>query len=418
MNRGIVVVIAGLAVNLCLGVLYAWSVWKKFLKSDATHPAGSSMAEPNVGWEYLSDTEATWGYAICGLTFALTMIPGGRLQDRCGPRPGALAAGMFLTAGCLVAGFLQSVAGLFLGFGLLCGIGMGLGYSASTPAAVQWFSQKRRGLIVGIVVGGYGAAAMYIAPLASRLIGWYGISGSFSILGVLFGSVIIVAALFLRRPDEATAASLKKSGTMVKLNMDWTTAEMLRTRQFWLLLFLFFAGAQAGLLVIADAAPILSRTAGGGFLSKNDWLLPAYGGFMNALGRVMTGFYSDRIGRRNAFALNGLVAVVGLVWLPTIIESNDVMLLFAVVGVTFWQYGGCLSLLPAMTADYYGAKHMGMNYGLVFLGWGAAFLGPQAAAMVRDGLQRSDLPFYLSAVLLGGGIVVSRFLARPSKNKA
>lgn len=418
MNRGIVVVTAGLSVNLCLGVLYAWSVWKKFLKSDATHPAGSAMAEPNLGWEFLSDAESTWGYAVCGLTFALTMIPGGRLQDRHGPRPGAFLAGLFIAAGCLVAGFLQSVFGLFLGFGLLCGIGMGLGYSASTPAAVQWFSQKRRGLIVGIVVGGYGAASIYIAPLASKLIQRHGISGSFAILGILFGSVIVVASLFLRRPPEEVTTNLKKSGTMVKMNADWTTAEMVGTRQFWFLLFLFLAGAQAGLLVIADAAPILSKTAGGGFLATNDWLLPAYGGFMNALGRVVTGFYSDRIGRRNAFAANGLVCAVGLIWIPTIIDNNDVMLLFALVGLTLWQYGGCLSLLPAMTADYFGSKHMGLNYGLVFLGWGAAFLMPQAAAILRDATQQTDLPFYFSALLLAAGVVLSRFISRPNKNKS
>src|SRR5712692_9420713 len=192
-----VVTFAGTAVNLCLGVLYAWSVWKANLIADADHPAGSPMTGLNEGWSYLTDAEATWAYAICGFVFALSMIPGGRLQDRYGPKLGATLGGLFLAGGCILAGVMKSYTGLVLGFGIMGGIGMGLGYAAATPAAVKWFGPHQRGLIVGLVVGGYGGAAVYISPLARYLMDGYGISGSFLILGALFAVVVIIAGQLL-----------------------------------------------------------------------------------------------------------------------------------------------------------------------------------------------------------------------------
>ena len=173
-TRAWVVTGAGTTVNLCLGILYAWSVWKANLIAKSADLVGTPMTGVNEGWVYLSDAQATWAYAICGFLFALMMIPGGRLQDRYGPRMGAMIAGVSLSAGCILAGLMKSYLGLVIGFGALGGIGMGFGYAAATPAAVKWFGPHRRGLIVGLVVGGYGGAAIYISPLASYLIGEYG----------------------------------------------------------------------------------------------------------------------------------------------------------------------------------------------------------------------------------------------------
>src|SRR5713226_4988883 len=192
-----VLTFAGTAVNLCLGILYAWSVWKSGLIADKDHPAGTPMSGVNEGWVYLTDAQATWAYALCGFIFALFMIPGGRLQDRYGPKLGATLGGLFLAGGCILAGLMKSYAGLILGFGVLGGIGMGLGYAAATPAAVRWFGAHQRGLIVGLVVGGYGGAAIYISPLAKELIASYGLSGSFIGLGCLFALVVIVAGQLL-----------------------------------------------------------------------------------------------------------------------------------------------------------------------------------------------------------------------------
>ncbi len=414
-----VVTLAGTAVNLCLGILYAWSVWKSNLIATTGHPAGSAMDGLNAGWVYLTDAQATWAYALCGVLFALTMIPGGKIQDRFGPRVGAISGGLFLAAGCLIAGFMQSYVGLLIGFGLCGGVGMGLGYAAATPAAVKWFGPHQRGLIVGLVVGGFGAGAVYISPLAKFLIQHHGLSGSFIGLGILFALVVIVAGSLLSWPPTgymtpAPPASFAAKTTITQVN--WSPREIVRTWQFYALVVMFLGSAQSGLLVIANAQPLLNATAGGSeFFLHNAWLLPAYVGVVNALGRVGTGFYSDKIGRGNAYLINSVISAGFLLAMPTIINSGNVTLLFVGVGVAAWQYGGGLSLMPAFTADFFGSKNLGVNYGLVFLGWGAAFFVPQVAGYIKDVTGTLNAAFYLSGGLLILAVGLSRVMSRPLK---
>ena len=127
-----------------------------------------------------------------------------------------------------------------------------------------------------------------------------------------------------------------------------------------------------------------------------------------------TGVYSDKIGRRSAYLINGMVAVVGLLLTPTIIRSGSAPLLFLAVGVAYWQYGGGLSLMPAMTADFFGANDLGIKYGLVFLGWGIAFLVPQLAGYIRDLTGTLDYAFYLSGLLMLSAVILSRTVRRPA----
>lgn len=419
--RAWVVTFAGTAVNLCLGILYAWSVWKANLIADADHPAGSPMTGLNEGWAYLTDAQATWAYAICGFIFALFMIPGGRLQDRCGPKLGATLGGLFLASGCILAGLMKSYTGLILGFGLLGGIGMGLGYAAATPAAVKWFGPHQRGLVVGLVVGGYGGAAIYISPLAKWLIAEHGLSGSFIGLGILFALVVVVAGQVLAWPPPgyvppAPAVTVEKQAMT---RVDWPASEMLKTWQFYALVFLFIGSAQSGLLVIANATPMLNRTAATlAFLAANAWLLSSFGGFVNAAGRIGTGLYSDRIGRANAYLGNGIISAACLLLTPTVMQSGNVLLLFLVVGVAYWQYGGGLSLMPAFTADYFGSKNLGLNYGLVFMGWGIAFFVPQLAGYIKDVSGSLDYAFYISGGLLVSAVLVSRLLRPPEMGQS
>lgn len=416
--RAWVVTAAGTAVNLCLGILYAWSVWKSALvPKNRPDLYGTPMTGINEGWTYLSDAQGTWAYAICGFTFALFMIPGGRIQDRYGPKAGATLGGLCLAAGCIIAGLAKSYLGLVLGFGVLGGIGMGLGYAAATPAAVKWFHSSRRGLVVGLVVAGYGAAAIYIAPLAKFLIAHHGLTGSFVGLGILFAVVVVVAGRLLTLPPPGYVAPIPASVAdgPKTATRDYSAREMLGTWQFFALVFLFIGSAQAGLLVIANAAPLLEQAADPtGFFAGNAWLLAAFGGFVNASGRIGTGRYSDRIGRFNAYALNGVISAACLFAAPWVIAQKDVLVLFIIIGIMFWQYGGTLALMPAITADYYGPKNLGLNYGLVFAGWGIAFFVPQLAGYIKDGTGSLDAAFYLSGGLLVLAVAASRLLRKPA----
>lgn len=419
-----VVTFAGTAVNLCLGILYAWSVWKGVLVNKAKADAGEIMTGINEGWPYLTDAQGTVAYFMCGLIFAIFMVPGGRIQDKFGPRVGATLGGLCLAAGCIIAGLMKSYTGLIVGFGILGGIGMGIGYAAPTPAALKWFGPHKRGLIAGLVVGGYGGAALYISPLAKYLISNYGISGSFIGLGIFFAVVVIIAGNLLAWPPAGyvppaapvrtgAGGAVKKPATPAA---DWAPSEMLSKWQYYALVLMFVGTAQSGLLVIANAAPILSKTAGKlEFFIANAWLLASFGGAVNAFGRVGTGLYSDKIGRANAYTLNCVVAALFLLATPYIIKTQSVPLLFLALGIAYWQYGGGLALMPAFTADFFGTKNLGLNYGLVFLGWGIAFLIPLLAGYIKDVTGLYDLSFYISAALLIVAVILNRVTKRPQK---
>src|SRR5512139_1780534 len=207
-----VVTFAGTAVNLCLGILYAWSVWSKALINEKM--AGQTMTGLNEGWVYLTNSQAADPFMICVIIFTILMIPGGKIQDKFGPKVGAITGGLFLAVGCIIAGVAKSYTGLIIGFGIFGGIGMGIGYAAPTPAALKWFGPHKRGLIAGLVVGGYGGAALYVSPLGAYLLEVGGLTYSFVFLGILFAAVTIIAGSLLSWPETGYVppAAVTKAG--------------------------------------------------------------------------------------------------------------------------------------------------------------------------------------------------------------
>jgi len=414
-----VVVFAGTAVNLCLGILYAWSVWAKALVNEKMvgQPLPDAM---NAGWTYLNNAMAATPFSLCVIIFAVLMIPGGRIQDKYGPKVGATTGGLFLALGCIIAGLMKSYTGLIIGFGIFGGIGMGIGYAAPTPAALKWFGPHKRGLIAGLVVGGYGGAALYVSPLGAYLLNSGGITYSFIFLGIMFAVVTIIAGQLLAWPPAGyvpPAAAVKPGAAAAPsiTKLDWVAGDMMKTWQFWALVLMFIGTTQSGLLIIANAAGMLATTAKGiPFFADNAWILASYGGLINALGRVGTGMYSDKIGRDNAYTVNCLVSAVCLFALPAIIGSKSLFFLFLAVGIAYWQYGGGLALMPAFTGDFFGPKNLGFNYGLVFMGWGMGFFMARLGGTIKDITGSLNWAFYISAMVLILAVVVARVTKRPS----
>lgn len=399
------VTFAGTAVNLCLGCLYAWSVWVKYL-TDAEFMKSQ-------GWIPLTAEQASNPASLCILIFALLMIPGGKIQDKYGPKIAASIGGLAIGIGLLIAGAMKSYAGIMLGFGLLGGIGMGVGYAAPTPAALKWFGPHRRGLIAGLVVSGYGLAAFYVAPLAKWLITSYSLSASFYVLGIAYLIVILAAAQMLAWPPAgyvppappATAQAAARAATQTRY--DWTASEMLRTWQYYALTIMFCINTQAGLLLIGHAAKIISGIMAAGYL------LVSWGALFNSAGRIGTGIISDKIGRSNALILNYILACLVMFFFPYLLNLKNIPLLFLATAVGFWCYGGGLSLFPSFTADFYGPKNLGFNYGLVFLGWGAGAFMPKLAGRIYDRYKSYDYAFYIAGILLIIGIILALVTKRP-----
>lgn len=408
-GRGWAVILSGTTINLCLGCLYAWSVWLKYLTNDVYMKAH--------GWAGALTTEqASNPKSLCIIIFALLMIPGGKIQDKYGPSVAGTIGAVFMGAGMIIAGTMHSYAGILWGFGVGGGIAMGIAYAAPVPATRRWVGPHQVGVMIGITVAGYGGAAFYVAPLIKWLIVSYSLSASFLVLGVLYLIVIGIAAQILAWPEEGyvppqppeTAATKAAAATVV----DWTAGEMMGTWQFYALVALFCLNTQAGLLIIGHAAKIVRPFLEQGFI------LVAAGGFVNAAGRVGTGKYSDIIGRDKAYMLNAFVAALCMFALPAIIAAKSLFLAFTACMLAYWVYGGGLALLPSYTADFFGPKNLGFNYGLVFMGWGFGAFMPKLAGHIRDVTGTYDQAFYTAGILLLIAVGIAFVTKKPQKSGA
>jgi MFS family permease len=407
--------------NLSLGILYAWSVWKVALVNKAEADLGHVMTGINQGWPYLTDAQGTLAYAIAGLLMTFTVLPGGRFMGKFGPKVGITVGGLLVALGCFVAGLTKSYCGLVIGFGIFCGWGMGFGYAVGTPVALKWFGPHKRGLIAGLVVAAFGGAALYIAPLAHYLITHFGLSTSFISLGIMILVVAMVAAQFVSNPPvdyvpPAPPVSATAEIKQAAATADWTSKGMLSRWQCYALIFLQFSSAQAGLYVIANAVPILASTAKGvEFLAANIWIIAIVTALGSTLGRAGSGWYSDKMGRSKAYALNATISLLCLLALPTIIEMKSIPLLFLAIFIPCWQYGGGQAMLPVFTADFFGAKFLHSNYGFVFMGGGICNLYSWGAGHLKDVTGSYSIGFYISAVILFVAACVSLLTKKPVK---
>jgi OFA family oxalate/formate antiporter-like MFS transporter len=392
-NRGRTVTMAGLGINLALGILYTWSIFKQEIKE-------SIMAgDGRFNWDIASLNDP---FAVCCLTFTLAMLAAGRLQDKVNPRLTAIFGGLLTGAGLLATSQSNILANWILGFGVLTGLGLGFGYASATPPAIKWFPSSKTGMIAGIVVAGFGLASVYIAPLATYLIAKFGLSQAMMIFGIAFLLAVCGLAMLLVNPPEGyKPAEAKASGDKVRTlrpsirNEDFPPSEVIKTKAFLKLWFMFFVASGAGLIIIGSVAGMAKQSMG-----SLAWVVVALMAVGNAGGRVVAGILSDRIGRTTT--LLAMLTFQGAVITSLIFigEGNAVLLVAAATLIGF-NYGTNLSLFPSVTKDYFGLRNFGANYGLVFSAWGVGgFLFPRASQMIVAQTGSPEAAYIMAAFLL------------------
>ena len=385
-------IVGGISLNLALGSLYAWSVFVLPL-------------EKEFGW---NRAQTSWVYTVAIVCFAATFIVAGKLQDAKGPRICAFLGALLVGGGFALSSFTTSVTFLYVAFGVIVGVGNGFGYAAPTPVASKWFPDKR-GLAVGLMVGGYGAGSAIIGPLATRLITDYGWRSTLQILGAAFFVMGLIGTALLKNPPLDFKAPARSPGAAsTRPSVDLPTAEMIRTPMFWALWLAYCLGTTAGQMMISQLVPFMRSV---GLTPEAAAFAITIAAFGNAGGRILSGALSDSLGR---LATLKVMIVGSLVVMAALgMGVSQIVALYALVAAGYWCYGTQLSVFASTTADFYGTRNLGMNYGALFSAWGVAgIVGPFIAARVFQVTGSYSYAFYGAAVLAGVAFV-SISMARP-----
>src|SRR5258707_366962 len=360
------IAIAGIFLQIALGAVYAWSVFRVPLSKQ-------------FGWT-ISEVTLTFTISIFVLGFAA--FCGGLWLNRKGPRIVALTGGVLYGLGVFLASFAHRLSWLYLTYGVLGGIGLGLSYIVPVAVLVKWFPD-RRGLITGIAVGGFGAGALITAPVATRLIQSVGVLSTFAYLGIAYLIVTVVTGLFMQNPPDGwkpAGWTSTVTQTSHRAICDFTLGEALKTWQWWALWLLLFLNTCAGISIISQEAPIFQELTGVTAVVAGGMVGVASLG--NAVGRVFWAWVSDLITRRATFLVMFILQVLLFWFLPNVASAS---LMTIVTFVVLMCYGGGFGTMPAFTADYLGPKNVGPIYGLMLTAWGfASAFGPLFTAHMRE----------------------------------
>lgn len=385
---------------MALGSAYAWSVFRIPLVKE-------------FGW---SIAQVSFTFTICWFCLGCTASLGGIWLNRRGPRIVAVIAGLLWGGGVFLSSFAaHKLWLLYLGYGIIGGTGLGMGYIVPIAVLVKWFPE-RRGLITGIAVGGFGAGSLLAAPVAGRLVQSVGLMPTFAYLGVAFAAVAVLSGLFMRNPPEAwhpagwqpTAAQLSQ-----RSDRDFMLGESLRTWQWWALCGLMSINTMAGLSIVSQAAPIFQEM--GKVSAETAAILVGVISVGNGVGRVFWAWISDVTARRTAFLTMYLIqaalfSIYHYIGSPT--------LLTIVTFVIVMCYGGGYGITPAFAADYFGPRHVGSIFGLMLLPWAfpAAF-GPLLFAYMRESTGGYTEALYLIAAMLIIAIILPLKVSPPRGHK-
>src|SRR6266480_1446017 len=353
-NNRWVIAAAGVFMQVALGAVYAWSVFRVPLAKQ-------------FGW---SIAEVTLTFTISIFVLGIAAFFGGLWLNRKVPRVVAVTGRGAVGLGVFLASFsANKLWWLYLSYGLIGGIGLGFGYIVPVAVLVKWFPD-RRGLITGIAVGGFGAGALITAPVATSLIQSVGVLNTFAYLGIAYLIVTVVAGLFMQNPPndwKPAGWTPTASQTSQRARHDYTLGEALRTWQWYALWLLLFLNTFAGISIISQEAPIFEELVGVSAVVAASMVGVASIG--NAFGRVFWAWVSDLITRRATFLVMFLLQVLLFWFLPRIAAAS---LMTFVTFVVLMCYGGGFGTMPAFAADYFGPKNVGPIYGLMLTAWGFA----------------------------------------------
>lgn len=403
------VLIASSLINLCIGSIYAWSVFAAPLAAKLSGLLGTTLTAADLAIVF----------TVANSIGPITMISGGYITDKLGgPRAVILIGGSMFGVGMLLTGLATTLTQVIITYGLLVGLGLGMAYGCTINNTVKFFPDKR-GLVGGIATATYGLSSVLIPPVANALNNSVGVSMSFVILGIAFLVIIVTCSMFIIKcpadyvPEGFVPKVAAVPGKMQTADKNWK--QMLADPVFYIMIIMLTCGAFSGLMITSQASPMAQRMAGMtvGMAATAVSVLALF----NAAGRIVAGTLSDRFGRvtvlRGAFVLE----ILGLAMLLMTGEGDTFMFMAAVsvIGICF---GALMGVYPGFTADQFGVRNNSVNYGIMFIGFAVAgYFGPSTCGRILGSTGSYGTAFIVSAVLAVIGIALSFLYRRAASSR-
>ncbi|MEX6014983.1 L-lactate MFS transporter [Mammaliicoccus sciuri] len=394
-NRWLIAV-AAVGIHISIGSVYSWSVFTKHIQND-------------LGFS-LSEVSRIFSIAILFLGLSAAFM--GHFVEKFGPRLSGLVSTIFFISGLLLSSYAISVESLpllYLGYGVLSGIGLGIGYIAPVSTLVKWFPDKR-GMATGLAIMGFGFASMIASPVIEFLITHFNLVSTFIILAVVYFIIMLISSLYLERPPEYYRPNSfnpqkekKKKPDLVQMSAN----EAVRTKRFYYLWLMLFINVTCGIAILSVASPMAQEIVN--LTPTQATTMVGIIGVFNGLGRLIWASISDFIGRTNVYTIFFVIQIALFLWLP-IVDSP--MLFQIILFIIISCYGGGFSSIPAYIGDIFGTKQLGAIHGYILTAWAAAGLvGPFISATVREVTQSYMVTLYIFAAFFVVALAIS-FLIR------
>jgi len=379
-------ILAGMAIFVCMGTIYAWSVFRKPL-------------EEAFG---IGATESGWPYMLFLCFYALTMPFAGSLIEKSGPRRTTMLGGLILATGWFASGSATTITTLSITYGVLGGIGVGLIYGVPLAVAARWFPQKK-GLAVGVTLAGFGVSPFITAPVALYLIDLYGVLATFRIFGVLFFLCISLLASFLKFPEVPSKNQVSTGRATAQDSPGFNP--MLKAREFYGLWFCYAIGTFSGLMAISVTSPVAQEIIR--LQPERAAFAVSIFALFNALGRPLFGSMTDKFGSRPTISLSFILILIASAALLGA-KAGDITIYFAAFSLLWLTLGGWLAIAPVSTSNLFGALNYCRNYGFVFTAYGAgAIAGGLTSGLVKDHFGSYQYAFFATALLAVIGIAIN-----------
>jgi len=392
-----IILIASCFINLCIGSMYAWSVFAAPMASYLSQVTGATLTAGALAIVF----------TVTNSVGPITMISGGRINDTFGPKKVIFVGGLLFGGGMILSGFANGLGMLVLAYGIITGLGIGMVYGCTISNSIKFFPDKR-GFVGGITTACYGFSSVIVPPVANILISNFGVTAAFKIIGTTFLIIVCVCSFVIDKCPvgfipEGWTPPVSQGSKSNQNDKNWK--EMLASPTFYIMILVLLCGAFTGLMCSSMASPLAQGMIGMPVAAATT--VVSILALFNTGGRIIAGYLSDKIGRNNTLTVAFVIAIIGLTCLY-FSGQGDVAKFYIGIVIVGVSFGAFMGVFPGFTADQFGAKNNSVNFGIMFIGFAVSgYFGPTVMRNVYAADHSYQRAFLIAAAMCVIGFVLT-----------